>query len=521
MGRFYKTAKPEFINDFIYQPPWELMQEALSQRQQSYDATLAKADLGNNINMDYIDDEVERQKVQEIQNSIAQKAKDFTQRLYDSGDNWERIIPEIENFKREIEANYKTGDISKIQKSAASFKAMEEHLKTIKDPTIKEAARNHFLEKWRENPNRSLDKTFESNEIYDKQDIMGKFLEDLKLRKPEISEKIQESRKGGYINFGTLTTEVLDGLKEDYFNFIKANNYEPYLRQQENFGLGKYFDAQNKLLNIDDTSSSLYSQGEYAKGFEYKHENLDISKQVDQYEVIKAQEASTKRIKDYEYTLAKSNENTPKTITFNKDASFYYNYTKEGKEVVQKYRAGIAKLANDAGVTDPAKYDEYINNIRNNPKEYPNTIREIQKLDVMFNSTQTAGTEYFKNLGLNQEQVNLIDTKFKQKGIEKTLYNKTGYIDFGTNDNSTTQYYSGESKRTLNSLKGKSLNTLPGYEGKEISDIEIVEGTTTFMPAADVNSKSGVATTVKITPNEGTPFYAQYYISGDPLNIGF
>ena len=62
---------------------------------------------------------------------------------------------------------------------------------------------------------------------------------------------------------------------------------------------------------------------------------------------------------------------------------------------------------------------------------------------------------------------------------------------------------------------------IPGYKGAKIKNIEIVEGTAAFMPAADTDGKSGVTTTVLITPDVGEPFYSEFYIGGDPLNIGF
>lgn len=523
MGRFYKTAKPEFIDDFTYQPPWELMKEALGQEQQSYDASLAKADLFKNIDINYIDDPVERQKVKEKQDLYALRADELTKKLQSSGNDWKSVLPEINNLKREVESDYKTGDISKIEKSAANYKAMEDHLKTIKDPVRKEAARQAFLNEWKKNPNRSIDNTFQSNEIYDKQDPTGEFLAELKNSKADIYAKATATSNGRYIDTKSLSTEELKGLKEAYASFVKAKNYEPYFKQEQQFGLGKYFDEQGNLLSIDDPNGSMHQQGEYIKNFEYKQQKAEAKKDEDQYGLLAAQEASSMRLKQYEYTLAKANQPQELPITFNKDTSFYYNYTKEGKEVVQKYKANIANLATQIGAKDPKDYDKYMTAIRNNPSKYPAQFKELQRLDNMLNVNMTAGTQYFKNLGFNQKQIDYVDTKFKQKGVEKILSNKEGYLDFGSINGK--QFYNeglnkGE-KVTLSSLKGKSIDAIPGYKGDKISNIEIVEGTAAFMPAADISSKSGTVATVKITPENGEPFYSEFYIGNDPLNVGF
>ena len=34
MGRFYKTAVPEFVENYIYQPPWELAKQAMAVNEQ-------------------------------------------------------------------------------------------------------------------------------------------------------------------------------------------------------------------------------------------------------------------------------------------------------------------------------------------------------------------------------------------------------------------------------------------------------------------------------------------------------
>ena len=49
MGRFYRTAQPEFIDNFIYQPPWELINQVMSTKQQGYENAMQTTELVRNM----------------------------------------------------------------------------------------------------------------------------------------------------------------------------------------------------------------------------------------------------------------------------------------------------------------------------------------------------------------------------------------------------------------------------------------------------------------------------------------
>ena len=522
MGRFYQTAKPEFVDDFIYQPPWELMKEALGQEQSDYDVTLATADLYKNIDINYIEDPIEKEKVRQKQEYYASKTDELTNSLYNSGNDWRKMLPQINNLKKELEADYKTGDINNIQKSAAAYKAMDEHLKTIKDPARREAAKKYYLDEWRKAPNRSLDQIFSYEDIYDKQDPTGDFIKEfVKTATPDIKAKAFAGTNGKYINTSNLTTEELKNLDLAYGQYLDAHGFEPYLKQEQKLGFGTYYDEQGNRLAFSDPRSSAYIQGQYMKNFEYSNTTkADKDIKADPYGLEAVQQANRLSAMQYQASLEKA-QDLP--ISFTKDTSFYYSRTKEGRAVVKQYNDALGEIAKNVGAKNPKDYDKYIDIIRKNPQKYPEQFKQVTYYDNILNANQRAGTDYFKNLGFSQKQIDIVDKKFQQKGIDKILAHRQGYIDFG---NINGKQYSGvginEGKKvSINSLKGRSIDMIPGYKGAKIENIEIVEGTAAFMPAADTDGKSGVTTTVLITPDVGEPFYSEFYIGGDPLNIGF
>ena len=51
MGRFYQTAQPQFVQDFVYTPPYEMLMKLAETKQQALDTTLAQAKLFDNFNI--------------------------------------------------------------------------------------------------------------------------------------------------------------------------------------------------------------------------------------------------------------------------------------------------------------------------------------------------------------------------------------------------------------------------------------------------------------------------------------
>ena len=43
MGQFYRTSKPQFVEDFMYQPPWELAKEVILAQDKKINDQLAMA----------------------------------------------------------------------------------------------------------------------------------------------------------------------------------------------------------------------------------------------------------------------------------------------------------------------------------------------------------------------------------------------------------------------------------------------------------------------------------------------
>jgi hypothetical protein len=271
MGRYYQTAAPEFVQDIMYKPPWELAKEVLQKEQGDYDTAVAKTSLYGDVDMQHMDTPAEIENAQRIQQAYAQKSDALLEQLQSAGTDWRKAMPGLTKLGRELSADFKTGDISKLENSAAQYAAMNKHLETIKDPATKERAKQAYLNKFNQQARGSLDGIFSYDQTYDKKDLTGEFLAEKKnWDDPDITSAISQWKKDGYINSRTTSTKKLDKLKQAFGDFVQAKGYQPYMQQQQQFGLGNYFDKEGNLMSVDDKRSSLNAMGDYAAQGEYK-----------------------------------------------------------------------------------------------------------------------------------------------------------------------------------------------------------------------------------------------------------
>lgn len=114
MGRFYKTAQPEFIDNFVYQPPWQLMNQVMATKQQGYDNAMQFTELIRNM-LDIKHLGFEDDRVKELKEYYNGKIDELTTQLAKNPNEYNRIMPTIKNLAKELYADKKEGNISKIE----------------------------------------------------------------------------------------------------------------------------------------------------------------------------------------------------------------------------------------------------------------------------------------------------------------------------------------------------------------------------------------------------------------------
>lgn len=111
MGRFYKTAQANFVDDVIYQAPHELMLNAATKTQERFDE--AKSEVANNVFSDATKDlrfvKGDAQERQTIMDEYTQRAEDITSAMNSNPALYQGQLSKVNTLKREFEQNVSSG----------------------------------------------------------------------------------------------------------------------------------------------------------------------------------------------------------------------------------------------------------------------------------------------------------------------------------------------------------------------------------------------------------------------------
>ena len=250
MGRFFQTAPTQFIDNYIYQPPWELMQQAAAKEQQIYDAAVASTKLFDNLQIDHLQGEDDVYNVKEKQRYYAENAANIAKAIQNDPSKARQYMNNIEALSKELQKDMTTGDISKIQSSAQAYKKWQEDNKKRKeeDASRYSAAENYYLGEYLKAGGNSLNRQFKGELIT--KDVDWQKLYD-SVDKLKASEWTQQSAgaSGGYIykNKQTGETVTADRINGYLMSRLLTPENMAALQQSQQYGLARYFDDQGKL----------------------------------------------------------------------------------------------------------------------------------------------------------------------------------------------------------------------------------------------------------------------------------
>ena len=250
MGRFFQTAPTQFVEDYIYQPPWELIQQAAAKEQQIYDTAIATAKLFDNLQIDHLQGEDDVYNVKEKQRYYAENAANIAKAIQNDPSKARQYMNNIEALSKELQKDMTTGDISKIQSSAQAYKKWQEDNKKRKeeDASRYSAAENYYLGEYLKAGGNSLNRQFKGELIT--KDVDWQKLYD-SVDKLKASEWTQQSAgaSGGYIykNKQTGETVTADRINGYLMSRLLTPENMAALQQSQQYGLARYFDDQGKL----------------------------------------------------------------------------------------------------------------------------------------------------------------------------------------------------------------------------------------------------------------------------------
>ena len=113
MGRFFETAPTQFVEDFIYQPPWEIIQQNNMLKAQNYATQQQTFNLLNNLPIDFWDkpdSELAKAKQEEYRNLTEPLIKTLQK-----DPNNKQVEMQLHDITNKLYQDYTYGDLAKLR----------------------------------------------------------------------------------------------------------------------------------------------------------------------------------------------------------------------------------------------------------------------------------------------------------------------------------------------------------------------------------------------------------------------
>lgn len=552
MSRFYKGPEADYVNDFIYQPPWELMGSALAKKEEDIQQQANQMELLRNLKIDYMDGH--KGDVDRIKNELETEIDGLAGSLQKDLLNPENKA-KIQNLQRELQKRYTSGDIYNIQKTKENMTALEAKIAAEEDPYIRDTYRKKLLNPFWENED-TLSKPFSyDGEIYGHRNLYEEFASSdaAKTLKPDDIQTAFSylQSNGKYRAEGTNQTggvalkKVQDALK----GFIEQENIKGFaLDREKNFD--QIWTNEKGELDWETEGAEPKKLLDAVVGMSNKVSRQTLNVSTDPY-----------ALGDYNAARAAKETAVERALVFSKNsnASSYYK-TPEGKQVAiardtaeKLFVAQALGLPEDEhlSVSDErvTKYIKTLEKLAKDP-EIPEEERAMNQLaynDYMatmekYNIQERAGVgNLVRQLGGSQANVDKMESIFSDEDAAKEIAKHAGYAEFPL-EGGKTGFAGGNTgtKYRPHELKGKSLEKVPGFRGRDmvIGHVEVQTGAE-FLPAAQVTETgetiSGAKVTLLVYPvkkdarssfkvgeeESEAPFPISFYVNDDPLNLGF
>ena len=498
MGRFFETAPTQFVEDFIYQPPWEIIQQNNMLKAQNYATQQQTFNLLNNLPIDFWDkpdSELAKAKQEEYRNLTEPLIKTLQK-----DPNNKQVEMQLYDITNKLYQDYTYGDLAKLRTNKEQhdkFMGYADKLAPGDKEVFLRQMDNYLKPNQDGSMNNALTKQFDFMEHQN----MIKGEDYFKTDRFKTLEADIDSNAG--VNIGgqriTKTSSNIEELKQAKI----AEDMKAWVQEQnlDKNNWDKYWTQVGGIQNLYNKEGKLgFEKGTYlgdmiesgSKTHAYKKSKSD--KDVDENpsyareHAASLQEAAAVRQHKRDLDVARASAITPsndpsvpvytdKLFSGHGDIETFINNT---------FRNSAKKL----GITPR----QYMSRIRMNPDKFKGTwsMQRLEEIDKMANNLRIANKDDFekKYPGRGQE--------IQQLFINNAKLGNQQYLI--PSNNSTHESY----KRSFNDLRNGKI-TINGIKPKKgtaqiiSSEIMIIpastfEGSTIVYPVEFQDTKGEVHT---------------------------
>ena len=498
MGRFFETAPTQFVEDFIYTPPWELIQQNNLLEAQNYETQKKTANLLNTIpiqNWDKADSKLARAKQEEYKNL----AEPIIQTLQTDPNNKEAQL-KLHDLTNKLYQDYTYGDLAKLRKNKEQYDKFMGYADKLA-PGDKEVFLRQMDNYLKPNQDGSMNNALTKQFDFMEHQNMIKGEDYFKTDRFKTLEADIDSNVG--VNIGgqwiTKTSSNIEELKQAKI----AEDMKAWVQEQnlDKNNWDKYWTQVGGIQNLYNKEGKLgFEKGTYfgdmiesgSKTHAYKKSKSD--KDVDENpsyareHAASLQEAAAVRQHKRDLDVARASAITPSN---DPSVPVYTDKLFSGHGDIETFINNTFKnSAKRLGITPR----QYMSRIRMNPDKFKGTwsMQRLEEIDKMANNLRVANKDDFEK-------------KFPGRGkeIQQLFINnaKLGNQQYLIPSNhSTHESY----KRSFNDLRNGKI-TINGIKPKKgtaqiiSSEIMIIpastfEGSTIVYPVEFQDTKGEVHT---------------------------
>ena len=498
MGRFFETAPTQFVEDFIYQPPWEIIQQNNMLKAQNYATQQQTFNLLNNLPIDFWDkpdSELAKAKQEEYRNLTEPLIKTLQK-----DPNNKQVEMQLHDITNKLYQDYTYGDLAKLRTNKEQHDKFMEYADKLA-PGDKEVFLRQMDNYLKPNQDGSMNNALTKQFDFMEHQNMIKGEDYFKTDRFKTLEADIDSNAG--VNIGgqwiTKTSSNIEELKQAKI----AEDMKAWVQEQnlDKNNWDKYWSQVGGIQNLYDKEGKLgFEKGTYlgdmiesgSKTHAYKKSKSD--KDVDENpsyareHAASLQEAAAVRQHKRDLDVARASAITPSN---DPSVPVYTDKLFSGHGDIETFiNNTFGNSAKKLGITPR----QYMSRIRMNPDKFKGTwsMQRLEEIDKMANNLRIANKDDFekKYPGRGQE--------IQQLFINNAKLGNQQYLI--PSNNSTHESY----KRSFNDLRNGKI-TINGIKPKKgtaqiiSSEIMIIpastfEGSTIVYPVEFQDTKGEVHT---------------------------
>mgnify|MGYP003583923488 CR=1 FL=1 len=476
MGRFFQTAPTQFVEDYIYQPPWEIIQQNNMLKAQNYATQQQTFNLLNNLPIDFWDkpdSELAKAKQEEYRNLTEPLIKTLQK-----DPNNKQAELQLHDIANKVYQDYTYGDLAKLRKNKEQHDKFMEYAEKL-PPGDKEVFLRQMDNYLKPNQDGSMNNAFTKQFDFMEHQNMIKGEDYFKTDRFKTLEADIDSNAG--VNIGGQWLIKNSSNIEELKQAKIAEDMKAWVQEQnlDKNNWDKYWTQVGGIQNLYDKEGKLgFEKGTYfgdmieagSKTHAYKKTKSD--KDVDENpsyareHAASLQEAAAARQHKRDLDVARASAITPSN---DPSVPVYTDKLFSGHGDIETFiNNTFGNSAKRLGITPR----QYMSRVRMNADKFKGTwsMAKLQEIDKMANNLRIANKDDFEK-------------KFPGRGkeIQQLFINNAklgNQLYLIPSNNSTHESY----KRSFNDLRNGKI-TINGIKPKK-GTAEIISSEIMIIPAS-------------------------------------